>query len=158
MEHGEYLFNPCQNFWPTLSWADNHSYCEFMIAIAMSCPEDSVVQHSSLPFNAYILSVSSVLFRATDAKYRRPILGPSTKSLILITLTSYTSSLSTAWRVDQVYKYKQEYLEGNLAVWLLNKLTIVGSTLGPMTFLVMGIWRGLQYQAWNHLLRSRSHL
>lgn len=90
------------------------------------------------------------------------------QSIVLRMLISYTFphgllSTSKGRLFDQGWEQprfmgKYKYLQGNLTIWLLSKLTIEISTRGLMTSLVSGFWPGSQYQAWNPLLWSSPQL
>lgn len=60
-------------------------------------------------------------------------------------------------RETQVYGCKHKYLGGYLTKWPLSKITVAGTTMGPLTS-TMGFWLGLQNQTGSFLPQSESQI
>lgn len=148
-----------------LSCTGNHGCYEFLSTIALPCPKPAFHSVPSPPpaLTSFPFPLHDVPWAAEGSRcWQRWWPWDWALSVHLGALTYYTSLcwlLPTAkeTKVDSslIYGYQNKYSEVSLTAWPFSKITVAGSTLGPLTSPAMWFWSRLQYKDWETLPRNR---
>lgn len=133
--------------------AGNWSFCELMIAMAMSCPDDGIPHPFSLNWHSFCFffhDAPLVLEGRLQMSYLR-LRIQHTQCLWASAFTAIhckETLLRARLRTASIYGYKHRDLEDKLVLCQCNSTAVISSPSRAQDFPSHVFWSGLQYQTW----------